>query len=118
MSYRNIHLHPVLRFIYLFLRFLVWLGVSVFYRHRLVLGREHLRFDGPAIVIANHPSTLLDVLNPALHIRQEMFFLANYGMFRHPVTNWLFRRLYCIPVKRREDVAEGENRNNEDAFKQ
>ena len=118
MAYRNIRLHPILRLIYLFLRFLVWLGVSVFYRRRLILGREHLRFDGPAIVIANHPSTLTDVLNPALHIRQEMFFLANYGLFKHPVSNWLFRRLYCIPVKRREDVAEGETRDNDEAFRQ
>lgn len=118
MAYRNIRLHPILHLIYLFLRVLVWLGVNVFYRRRLVLGREHLRFDGPAIVIANHPSTLMDVLNPALEIRQEMFFLANYGLFRHPVMNWLLRRLYCIPVMRKEDVREGEGRNNEEAFEQ
>lgn len=118
MAYRNIRLHPLLHLIYLFLRVLVWLGVTVFYRRRLVLGREHLRFDGPAIVIANHPSTLMDVLNPALEIRQEMFFLANYGLFRHPVMNWLLRRLYCIPVMRKEDVREGEGRNNEEAFEQ
>ncbi|MCC6461740.1 MAG: 1-acyl-sn-glycerol-3-phosphate acyltransferase [Saprospiraceae bacterium] len=111
-------MHPILRLIYLLLRLIVWISVRVFYRRRLVLGRQHLRFDGPAIVIANHPSTLMDVLNPAVEIRQEMFFLANYGMFKHPVANWLLRRLYCIPVKRREDVAEGENRNNYEAFEQ
>ncbi len=116
MAYRNIRLHPVLRLIYLLLRVLVWCSVRVFYRRRLVLGREHLRFDGPAIVIINHPSTLMDVLNPALEIRQEMFYLANYGLFKHPVSNWLLTRLYCIPVKRREDVTDGEERNNDKAF--
>ncbi|MCC6279337.1 MAG: 1-acyl-sn-glycerol-3-phosphate acyltransferase, partial [Saprospiraceae bacterium] len=69
-----------------------------------------------AIVISNHPSTLMDVLNVGIHIRQEMFFLANYGLFKNPVSNWLLTRLYCIPVKRREDVEEGENRNNDAAF--
>ena len=118
MSYRNIRLHPILRLIYLILRIVVWFGIRVFYRRRLLLGREHLRFDGPAIVIANHPSTLLDPLNPALEVRQEMFYLANYGLFRHPVSNWLLRRLFCIPVMRREDVREGEWRNNEVAFEQ
>ena len=118
MAYRNIRLHPILRLIYLTLRILVWFGIKVFYRRRLVLGREHLRFDGPAIVIANHPCTLMDVLNPALEIRQEMFYLANYGLFRHPVSNWLLRRLFCIPVMRREDLREGEGRNNEEAFEQ
>lgn len=116
MSYRNIRLHPVLRLVYLLLRVVVWVSVKVFYRKRLVLGREHLHFDGPAIVIANHPSTLMDVLNPALEIRQEMFFLANYGLFRHPLSNWLFRKLYCIPVMRAEDAAPGESRNNAKAF--
>lgn len=118
MPYRNIRLHPVLRFFYFIFRTLAWLGVTVFYRRRVVLGGEHFRFDGPAIVITNHPSTLMDVFNPGLPIRQEMFFLANYGLFKHPVSNWLLTRLYCIPVKRREDVAEGELRDNNAAFEQ
>jgi len=116
MAYRNIRLNPLLRLIYLFLRVLVWVSVRVFYRRRLVLGRQYFRFDGPAIVIINHPSTLMDVLNSAVEIRQEMFFLANYGLFKHPLSNWLLTRLFCIPVKRKEDVADGENRNNDEAF--
>lgn len=118
MPYRNIRLHPVLRLIYFFFRVLTWFGISVFYRRRLVLGWENFRFDGPAIVIVNHPSTLMDVFNAGMAIRQEMFFLANYGLFKHPVSNWLLSRLFCIPVKRREDVSEGEERNNAAAFKQ
>jgi len=111
-------LHPVLRFIYLLLRLMAGAAVSVFYRRRTVLGREHLRFEGPAIVVSNHPSTLMEPLNVGLHIRQEMFFLANYGLFKNPVSRWLLTRLYCIPVKRREDVAEGEARDNDAAFEQ
>ncbi|MBV6440839.1 MAG: hypothetical protein DYG98_19990 [Haliscomenobacteraceae bacterium CHB4] len=118
MPYRNIRLHPVLRLIYFFFRVLGWLGISVFFRRRLVLGLENYRFDGPAIVITNHPSTLMDVFNPGMPVRQEMFFLANYGLFKHPLSNWLLTRLFCIPVKRREDVAEGQERNNASAFKQ
>ncbi len=116
MACRNAPIHPVLRFIYAWLRLTSWLGISIFYRRRLVLGREHLIFDGPAIVISNHPCTLLDPLNTGLNIPQEMFFLANYGLFKHPLSNWIFRRLFCIPVKRKEDVAEGEARDNEAAF--
>lgn len=118
MAYRNAPLSPVSRFIYLLLRSVAWLGIAVFYRHRLLLGRENLRFDGPAIVIVNHPNTLMDVLVPGIHIHQEMFFLANYGLFKTRVTNWLFRKLFCIPVKRREDVAEGEARDLDETFEQ
>ncbi|MEI6411066.1 MAG: 1-acyl-sn-glycerol-3-phosphate acyltransferase [Bacteroidota bacterium] len=118
MQYRNIRINPFLRLIYLLLRFISWAGTSVYYRKRLVLGRKNLRFDGPAIVVSNHPSTLTDVLNIGLTIRQEMFFLANYGLFKNPVSNWLLTRLFCIPIKRKEDVAEGEERDNNSSFEQ
>ena len=116
MRYKNIRLHPVLKAAYFFFRTVSRLGIFVFYRRHLLLGRENLRFDGPAIVIVNHPSTLMDVLNPGIHIHQEMFFLANYSLFKHPVSNWLLRRLFCIPVIRREDVPEGTPRDNTDSF--
>ncbi|MBC7775431.1 MAG: 1-acyl-sn-glycerol-3-phosphate acyltransferase [Phycisphaerae bacterium] len=116
MAYRNAPINPILRLIYAWLRLTTWVGISLFYRRRLVLGREHLRFDGPAIVVSNHPSTLMDPLNVGLNIRQEMFFLANYGLFKNPVSKWILTRLFCIPVKRKEDVAEGEARDNDAAF--
>ncbi|MCS7035837.1 MAG: 1-acyl-sn-glycerol-3-phosphate acyltransferase [Saprospiraceae bacterium] len=116
MACKNAPTPILLRLIYAALRVVVWVSVRVFYRKRLVLGREHFRFDGPAIVVANHPSTLMDVLNPALEICQEMFFLANYGLFRHPVSRWLLTRLFCIPVMRPEDVRPGEERDNSRAF--
>ncbi len=105
-----------MRLIYVFFRCLTWAGLNIFYKKRVILGRSYARFDGPAIVVCNHPCTLMDPLNAGLQIRQEMFFLANYGLFKHPVSNWFFSRLFCIPVKRKEDVAEGEARDNEAAF--
>lgn len=116
MAYRNAPIPLYMRLIYLFFRLLTWTGLSVFFRRRLVIAKEKAHFDGPAIVISNHPCTLMDPLNTGLNIRQEMFFLANYGLFKHPVSNWFFRNLFCIPVKRKEDVAEGEARDNEAAF--
>lgn len=118
MASRRAPLHPLLRLIYFLLRIIATAGVYVFYRRRIVLGKKNLDFDGPAIIVANHPSTLMDVLNVCIHIRQESFFLANYGLFKNPLSNWLLTRLYCIPVKRREDVAAGESRNNDAAFEQ
>ena len=116
MSYRNAPIHPFLRLIYALLRFTAWAGMSVFYRRRLVLGREHLDFDGPAIIVSNHPNTMMDPLNAGISIHQELFFLANYGLFKNPVSRWILTRLFCIPVKRKEDVAEGEARDNDVAF--
>ncbi|MCS6929455.1 MAG: 1-acyl-sn-glycerol-3-phosphate acyltransferase [Saprospiraceae bacterium] len=116
MPCKNAPIPLLPRLIYATIRGIAWISVRIFYRRRLVLGREHLRFDGPAIVLVNHPSTFMDVLNPGLAICQEMYFLANYGLFRHPVSNWLLRRLFCIPVMRAEDARPGEARDNRSAF--
>ncbi|HMX41344.1 MAG TPA: 1-acyl-sn-glycerol-3-phosphate acyltransferase, partial [Saprospiraceae bacterium] len=109
-------LSPFLRLLYFFFRLLAAAATTIYYRRHTVLGRRYAHFDGPAIVVSNHPSTLMDPLNVGVQVRQEMFFLANYGLFKHPVSAWLLSHLYCIPVKRREDVAEGEARNNDEAF--
>lgn len=111
-------LHPFLRVLYGFFRITAFAGLHTYYRRRLVLNGAQLRFDGPAIIISNHPSTLTDVLNIGIEVPREMFFLANYGLFKHPVSNWLLRRLFCIPIKRKEDVRAGEDRNNDAAFEQ
>ncbi|MCC7246656.1 MAG: 1-acyl-sn-glycerol-3-phosphate acyltransferase [Saprospiraceae bacterium] len=118
MNFRNRTISPPLRFIYFLLRAWSWVGTSVYYRKVTRLGLDNLRFDGPVIVVSNHPSTLLDPLNVGISIRQEMFFLANYGLFKNPVLGWILSRLYCIPIKRREDVQDGEARNNDNAFRQ
>jgi len=115
---KNAPIHPLRRLIYGTVRGITALALPIYFRERLVLGKENLTFDGPAIIAVNHPNTLMDVLNPGLAISQEMFFLANYGMFRTVFTNWLFRNLFCIPVMRREDLRPGERRNNAEAFEQ
>lgn len=84
----------------------------------MVLGRENLRFSGPAVVVVNHPSTIMDVFNVCVEVRQSCYFLANYGLFKHPVSNWILRRMYCIPVKRKEDLPDGADRNNNEALDQ
>jgi glycerol-3-phosphate O-acyltransferase / dihydroxyacetone phosphate acyltransferase len=60
----------------------------------------------------------MDVLNVGIHVPRIMFFLANYGLFKHPVSSWILSRLYCIPVKRRDDVEEGVERNIDATFEQ
>lgn len=111
-------IHPLLAFIYALLRYISLAGLYVFYRRRWVWGLSRAQFDGPVILISNHPSTLMDVLNIGIHVPRIIFFLANYSLFKHPVSNWLLSRLYCIPIKRKEDVPEGELRNNDVYFEQ
>ncbi len=112
-------INPFLWALYHFLRLLAWLSGKVYFKRWVIIEQQRRHnVQGPLIVVANHPSTLMDVLLVGATLPRVLYFLANYGLFKHPVSNWLFSRLYCIPVKRKEDVAEGESRDNVDAFEQ
>lgn len=74
-------------------------------------------FTKPTILISNHPSTLMDVLNCAILPKEQVHFLANAGLFATPFTNWLFTNLYCVPIRRATD--KGGNRvDNKKSFEQ
>lgn len=108
-------MNPFLYGLYQFLKLLTRTSFRIFYPYSDSEGGQHLRFRGPGIVVSNHPNTLLDVLNTAMRTRRLVFFLANAGLFQHPVANWLLNRLYCIPIKRAKD-ADNRRVNNAESF--
>jgi 1-acyl-sn-glycerol-3-phosphate acyltransferase len=101
--------------LYEFLKLLVKIGIGVFYRRTTIINAEKLRFGHGAIVISNHPSTMLDPLNIAANMKRQVSFLANASMFSTPFTNWLFTKLYCVPIQRAKDKA-GKHINNAESF--
>jgi 1-acyl-sn-glycerol-3-phosphate acyltransferase len=101
--------------LYHLLKLLVRIVFRVYYPYTQTEGMQHLRFRGPGILVSNHPNTLLDPLNAAVRTRQQVFFLANAGLFHHPVANWLLNHLYCIPIKRQHEKG-GHHVNNSDSF--
>lgn len=106
---------PFMSLVYRFLKFLVQVVLRVFYPKTTVIGKENLRFKEAAIVISNHPNTLMDPLQVASRVHKQVFFLANAGLFSTPFTNWLFNTLYCIPIKRKQDQG-APGVSNEDSF--
>ncbi|MCB0638224.1 MAG: 1-acyl-sn-glycerol-3-phosphate acyltransferase [Lewinella sp.] len=109
-------MNPFLYGLYQLLKLLTWVVFRVFYPRTRTEGMQHLHFRGPGLLVSNHPNTLLDPLNAAVRARQQVFFLANAGLFNHPVANWLLNRLYCIPIKRQHEKG-GQHINNADSFK-
>ena len=101
--------------VYRILKALVQLVLWIFYPKTTVIGKERLRFEESAIVISNHPNTLIDPLQVASRVHKQVFFLANAGLFSTPFTNWLFNTLYCIPIKRKQDKG-APGMSNEDSF--
>jgi glycerol-3-phosphate O-acyltransferase/dihydroxyacetone phosphate acyltransferase len=102
-----------------FFRLLVRISLLFQFNRLVLIGRNNLlQLHRPTIIAVNHPSTMMDVFITAPFIPRVLFFLANYSLFKNPVTNWLLKRLYCIPIKRKEDVGPNGIIDNDQAFEQ
>lgn len=90
--------------LYVFLRGIVRMTLLWYYREIRNLNFPKPIPDGPLIILSNHPNALLDPLIVVSRLQRQVFFLANAGLFRHPIANFLLNKLYCIPVERPVDV--------------
>jgi 1-acyl-sn-glycerol-3-phosphate acyltransferase len=61
--------------------------------------------DGPLLVVANHPNSLLDPALVTVATRRPARFLAKAPLFTDPLVGWLVRASGAIPVHRRQDAA-------------
>jgi glycerol-3-phosphate O-acyltransferase / dihydroxyacetone phosphate acyltransferase len=71
--------------------------------------------EGPVLLVANHPNSLLDPALVAAVARRPVRFLAKATLFPTPVIGWLVRGAGAIPVYRRQDDPALMERNT-DAF--
>lgn len=71
--------------------------------------------DGPVLLVANHPNSLLDPALVAAAARRPVRFLAKAPLFKEPVIGLLVRAMGSIPVYRRQDDPALMERNT-DAF--
>jgi 1-acyl-sn-glycerol-3-phosphate acyltransferase len=95
----------------LFLRALL----RIFFRRIELTGLEHLPAVGPAVLVANHPSTLVDPILLLGFAPRPVSFLAKAPVFRMPVVGWGARALGSIPVYRAMDGADP--RRNAETFR-
>jgi glycerol-3-phosphate O-acyltransferase / dihydroxyacetone phosphate acyltransferase len=110
-------MNPILRLTYRVLQGIAIVATETYFRKIVFINRQYLASDAPLVVICNHPNTVVDPLLAVMYTREPCYLLANYGLFKNPIAGAILRTLYCIPVKRVKDVAAGEARNNDDAFR-
>jgi 1-acyl-sn-glycerol-3-phosphate acyltransferase len=76
-------------------------ALKVFYRLEISGGR--VPKDGPVLLVANHPNSLLDPAMVAAVARRPVRFLAKAPLFETPGIGWLVKGAGAIPVYRRQD---------------
>ena len=88
------------------------------YFHRIVhINKERLKEEGPLLVISNHPNAMMDPVFAVHRMYTICHLLANAGLFKHPIANFFFTSIFCIPIQRPKDVPDGQPIQNDDAFR-
>lgn len=104
--------------LYALIKVLVRISTAVFFKRIVVEGRDNAPVRGPAIVVANHPNTLMDPLLVGLVFKQQVGFVANAGIFSNDLLTRFFQYFHVIPIYRKKDVAPGGAVDNTPAFAQ
>lgn len=81
--------------------------------YRLSIAGGDVPRTGPALLVANHPNSLIDPAMVAAAARRPVRFLAKSSLFSHPAVGWLVRGAGAIPVYRQQDNPAEMKRNLE-----
>lgn len=106
---------PLLRGLYKLLKVVTHFVFRIYYPDTRVTNEQYLDYGNPAIVVSNHPNTLVDALQSAARVHPQVFFLVNAGLYKNPIMAWLFDKLYCVPIQRPQDT-DGKPLQNTRAF--
>jgi glycerol-3-phosphate O-acyltransferase / dihydroxyacetone phosphate acyltransferase len=79
--------------------------------YRIQVAGTRIPQKGPALLVANHPNSLLDPALVASAADRPVRWLARAGLFEHRSIGWLIRGSGAIPVYRRDDSPDRVERN-------
>ena len=111
-------MHPILKILYRILQGLAIISLNIYYRKVVYINRQNLKATGPLMVVSNHMNTGLDPLFAVMHTPERCFILANYGLFKNPISRAILSTLYCIPIQRLQDIPSGSTPKNDNAFRE
>ena len=86
-------------------RIFIWLfslTIKGYFRSIYIKGMEHIPDSCPKIFVANHNSAFMDPILLAVHIKQQLYFLARGESFQSKIISKLFRFLHMIPIYKPE----------------
>lgn len=77
-----------------------------FFRKKIVCGNALRELHGPAIIVSNHPNSMVDAIVIGCLCRQPVHFTIRSDMFKNRLFNLLLKRLNGIPIYRQSEDKE------------
>ena len=88
-------------------KYIVQIALKIFFRKIVIVQSEAMPNEGPMIVAANHPSTIMDASVVGCLLKQKPKFLTKATVFKKPLNRWLLQNMGAIPVQRAADSPDG-----------
>lgn len=99
--------------LYYWLKFLMRIALSVYYRKRHYIGFENVPATGPVIFACNHPNSFLDAMIIGAHLKRETHFLARSDVFNTPLKLWILSQFKMMPIYRLSEGKEDLGKNKD-----
>jgi 1-acyl-sn-glycerol-3-phosphate acyltransferase len=80
------------------------IALSVFFRKLYLSGMEHVDWDKPVILAANHPTAFIEPCILACWVPKPLHFMVRGDLFLKPLSNWVLRDFNMIPMFRIGDA--------------
>ena len=99
--------------LYYWLKYMMQLALTVFYRKRIFTGWDQVPKSGPVIFACNHPNSFLDAMIIGAFIKRETHFLARSDVFNTPLKLWILSQFKMMPIYRLSEGKEDLGKNKE-----
>lgn len=86
--------------LYLLVKYLVRLGLKIYFRKIVFSKKELLNEKGPLLLACNHPNSFLDALIIGAYFKEPVHFLARGDAFKNPIAKKILNALRAIPIYR------------------
>ena len=102
--------------IYHALRITIRLAIDLYFVEVHATGLGHVPKDGPVLLAANHPNSLIDAVILSMKTARQVSFLGRSGLFSNPLSSRMLDSVGVIPIYRRSDDP-GQTGKNADSFR-
>ena len=98
--------------IYRFFEFILKISVKLYFKRKVIVGKNNIPKGKPVMFVANHPGAFMDPIVIGTYTDRSLYYIARGESFKNKFSAWFFKRLRMIPVYRKEETPELTHKND------